>query len=465
MTLRVRNSPSRFPVTFDSGKRDASANGAVRPVLIFAAVFLMISVSQAQTYGNREIISIQKNQVYAEKLIRMNLDLLMEKDGKIYIVASEDDLMKLENSFIPYVVESDNIYPQRQKTFSVQGGINGDFHSYPELEQDLTALADTYPETASLIDIGDSIEGRNIYALKISDNAHAQENEAAVLILGCHHAREWISVEVPYLLGKHLLENYGSNTRVRDLVDNSEIWIVPLVNPDGLEYSIHFYRYWRKNRKNNGDGTFGVDLNRNYGYKWGNDNLGSSPDPASDVYRGEAPFSETESQAVRDLLSRSNFQVLVTYHNYSQVILYPWGYTKESSQKDGLLSEMAANMSNLMEAVNGRIYEPGRAGASLYLTNGDTTDWSFGVYGIPSFTVELPPDSSLTGQFFNPASDIPAIFSENLPAILYLIEWAIDNFQPPNPQPHRQNKPQDFSREIKHPLPFYVLLGHHSTAF
>ena len=171
-----------------------------------------------------------------------------------------------------------------------------------------------------------------------------------------------------------------------------------------------------------------MDLNRNYAYKWGYDNEGSSPDPSSEVYRGPASFSEPEIQAVRDLFTQKSFQALVSYHNFSQVILYPWGYTQAASDKDDLLAEIAEEMAALMEPVNGRYYYPDRAGASFYLTNGDTTDWSFGVYGIPSYTVELPPESYLTGEFFNPESDILPIFNENLPAMLYLIDWSIKNY-------------------------------------
>jgi len=256
-------------------------------------------------------------------------------------------------------------------------------------------------------------------------------------------------VEVPFLLGKYLVESYDSNAEVRQLVDNCEIWILPLVNPDGLEYSIHFYRYWRKNRRDNRDGTFGVDLNRNYGYMWGYDNEGSSPDSSSEVYRGPELFSEPEIQAVRDLFSQKSFQALVSYHSYSQVILYPWGYTQAASDKDDLLAEIAEEMAALMEPVNGRYYYPDRAGASFYLTNGDTTDWSFGVYGIPSYTVELPPDSTLNGEFFNPESDILPIFYENLPAMLYLIDWSIQNYDPHTFQNREKYKRRESIRALR----------------
>jgi len=236
---------------------------------------------------------------------------------------------------------------------------------------------------------------------------------------------------VSYLIGKYLIENYHQDLSIKNLVDLSEIWIVPLVNPDGLEYSIHFYRYWRKNRRDNKDGTYGVDLNRNYGYQWGYDNSGSSPNTGSDVYRGTGSFSEPESRAIRDFFTQHHFLSLVSYHSYGQVILYPWGYTYLPTDQDVLLNELAANMSQRMLAVSGKYYRFGGAAASLYTTNGDTTDWSFGTYSIPSFTIELPPSSGPLGEFFNAEEDIYPIFQENLQAVLYLIEWTIQNRPPP----------------------------------
>ncbi len=407
-------------------------------------LFLLFSLSFshvplfAQNYASTEIISIAKTNENREKIKKLPLDLLMEKDGRIYIVAKSEDMAGLNEQSVPFILETHNFPPVHQTNFSVQGGVNGDFHTYTELERDLLNLENTFPDLAKVYDIGDSLENRNIYALKISDNVLIDEDEAETLFLGCHHAREWISVEVPFLIGKYLLENYHLDVSLKNLVDQSEIWIVPLVNPDGLEYSIHFYRYWRKNRRDNGDGAYGVDLNRNYGYRWGNDNSGSSPNTSSDVYRGTAPFSEPESQAIRDLYARHHFISLVSYHSYSQVILYPWGYSFQPTDQDALLNEMATNMSQRMQTVYGRYYSFGQGSGSLYTTNGSTTDWSFGTYGIPSFTLELPPSSSQLGEFFNAEEDIQPIFRENLQAALYLIEWAIQN----------KPLPQDSSDEI-----------------
>jgi len=384
----------------------------------------------AQDYWTTHIISVEKNQEVLTKLRNMNLDFLMERENRIYIIVNFEDFPKLQEENIPYTLETFNFYPFKQTQRAIRGGANGEYHSSRELEQDLLALVDSYPNLARISIIGESLEGRNIYALKISDNVHSDESEAEVIFIGCHHAREWISVEIPYLLAKYLVENYASDAQVQNLVNQSEIWIVPLVNPDGLEYSIHFYRYWRKNRRNNGDGTYGIDLNRNYGYQWGIDNIGSSPYTFSDTYRGPSAFSEPETQAVRDLFAQRNFTSLISYHSFSQVILYPWGYTDQPSTDDLLLEQIATDMSTQMQAVNGNIYGFMQAGEGFYLTNGDTTDWSYGVYGIPSFTIELPPADRLQGEFFNAEEAIQTIFDENLPAMLYLIDWSILNSSP-----------------------------------
>ncbi len=394
--------------------------------IFFIQTFFFAPIA-AQNYDSTEIISIENNLKNREKIKKLLLDLLMERDGRFYIVADSEVMTELHGQSIPFIFETQNFPQDIQTNASIQGGANGDFHSYMELERDLLSLENSFPDLAKVYDIGDSLERRNIYALKISDNVLVDEDEAKTLFLGCHHAREWISVEVSFLIGKYLLDNYHLDVSIKNLVDRSEIWIVPLVNPDGLEYSIHFYRYWRKNRRDNGDGTYGVDLNRNYGYQWGYDNNGSSPNTGSDVYRGTGSFSEPESAAIRDLFAQHKFMSLISYHSYGQVILYPWGYTFQPTNQDALLNELATTMSQRMQTVNGRYYRFGRAAGALYTTNGDTTDWSFGTHGIPSFTIELSPRSAQLGEFFNAEEDIQPIFLENLQAALYLIEWTIQN--------------------------------------
>jgi murein tripeptide amidase MpaA len=380
--------------------------------------------SLPETAREKDIVSVARTPRIAARLQPLGLDLLFEWEGRVYVLAGPRDLHKLDLNHIPYLVESHRFPALTSRQAFLQGGINGDYHSYLELESGLQDLERSFPQLARLFTIGASLENRKIYALKVSDNVGQDESEPEVLFLGCHHAREWISVEVPFLLARYLLEQYATDERVRRLVDGSEVWIVPLVNPDGLEYSVRFYRYWRKNRRLNADGSFGVDLNRNYDYGWAYDDEGSSPIPASEVYRGASPFSEPETRAVRDLFGERQFRALITYHSFSQVILFPWGYTTDPTDQEPLHRSLAGQMSALMAAVNGRVYGFGAGAAQLYLTNGDTTDWAFGVAGIPAFTIELPPVDLLEGGFFNAEVDIDPIFEENLPAALFLIDWA-----------------------------------------
>ena len=318
----------------------------------------------AQDLGDHDIVSFEKSPEMLERLRRLDLDLLMERDGRIYAVVGARDLLRLTVELVPFRIDTasaPSAYPAASR-LSTQGGINGDFHSYGEAERELFLLEETYPAIARVYDVGDSLEGRNLYAVKLSDNVGTDENEAEVLLLGCHHAREWIAVDVPLMIAQHLASHYASDPEIRSLLDQSEVWILPVVNPDGLEYSIHVYRYWRKNRRDNGNGSFGVDLNRNYGYQWGYDDTGSSGNTNSGIYRGTAPFSEPESLAVRDLVEAHDFLALVSYHSYGRIILYPWGYIMHRAPQDAVLEYLASSMSARMAAVHGATYRYGPAG-------------------------------------------------------------------------------------------------------
>ena len=362
------------------------------------------------------------------RLRALGLDLLFEAEGRVFIVASPADLGALETAGLAFRFETERLAPTGSFAAlapQAAGDINGDFHDYAEVEAELDSLQREFPNLAKVHDLGLTLEGRHVYALKVSARVDVDEAEAQVLFLGCHHAREWISVEVPLLFARYALERYASDAEMRRLLDHSEVWIVPLVNPDGLEYTISTYRYWRKNRRDNGDGSFGIDINRNYDYAWGIDNAGSSPDPSSDVYRGPSAASEPETQAVQGLIASRHFQALISYHSYAQDILFPWGYTTTPAPDAARLRDLAAAMSARIQAVNGRTYAYGEAGSTLYLTNGDITDWAYGRFRVMAFTIELPPDSYFQGNFFNAESEIQSLFLENVPAMEYLIDQSM----------------------------------------
>ncbi|MCX8159808.1 MAG: M14 family metallopeptidase [Candidatus Saccharicenans sp.] len=379
-----------------------------------------------------EVIALDWRQDLRTLRLNFPLDPLLADGLKVYFLVERKYLAAIGESGYSYTIETSRFIQTGEKNLRPKadgaGGLNGAYHSYRELVSELKSLAAAYPGLARLFIPGKSLENRNIYALKISDNPGLSENEPGIAFLGGHHAREWISVEVPLLIGRYLLENYNRDARVRELVNSAEIWIVPLVNPDGLEYSILNYRLWRKNRRLNQDGSYGVDLNRNYSYQWGYDDIGSSPEPFSAVFRGTGPFSEPETEAIRNLFQSHRISAAISYHSFSQLILYPWGYFDQPSEDELLFQSLAADMAGLIAQVNGRVYQTGRAAASLYLTNGDFADWAFGFYRIPAFTIELPPVDLLQGGFLNSESDIEPIFLENLPAALYLIERAVASY-------------------------------------
>lgn len=402
-------------------------------ILLSAALYGLwpVSSSEKET-GSLEVIALDSGQDLRTLRQNFPLDPLLADGQRVYFLVDRKYLGSIQESGYIFTVETGRFQQKDEKFLRPQtdgsGGLNGAYHSYRELASELKSLAASYPTLARLYLPGQSLENRNIYALKISDNPGLSEDEPGIALLGGHHAREWISVEVPLLIGRYLLENYSREDRVRALVNSAEVWIIPMVNPDGLEYSILNYRLWRKNRRLNQDGSYGVDLNRNYSYEWAHDDIGSSPEPSSAVFRGTGPLSEPETEAIRKLFQNQRISAAISYHSFSQLILYPWGYLDQPTEDEALLQSLAQDMAGLISQVNGRVYQTGRAAASLYLTNGDFADWAYGLFRIPAFTIELPPVDLVQGGFLNSESDIQPIFRENLPAALYLIEWAIASY-------------------------------------
>ena len=303
------------------------------------------------------------------------------------------------------------------------GGSNGMYHDYAETEAFLRDLADRFPQRAEMTSIGRSHEGREIFVLKIGGSVPALEAEPNFFLVGCHHAREWISVEVCLLTAQYLLEHYADDPAAKRVVDGAQIYVLPLINPDGLEFSNRTYRWWRKNRRYNGDFSWGVDLNRNYAHQWGCDDSGSSPDPNHEAYRGSAPFSEPETEALGRFMSLHPPSGALFYHNYSQKIIYPWGYTSDPAPDQPLFATMAAEMSRRIEAVSGRMYQYGAQ--VLYPVNGDACDWVYATFGAPAFTIELPYEFYLEGGFFTAENEIARTFADNLPAILYFFNYLL----------------------------------------
>jgi hypothetical protein len=285
----------------------------------------------------------------------------------------------------------------------------------------LNQLVVRYPNLASLVNIGNSLEGRPMWALRIANDA-VPGAKPAVCYYCCQHAREWITTTVVPYHARHLLANYATDPHVRDMVDHVEIFLIPVSNPDGYEYTWTNDRLWRKNRRLITGTTYGIDLNRNWGFAWGVDNDGSSPTPSSATYRGSGPFSEPETQVLRDFfLAHPNIRAMLDIHSYSQLILWPWGYTAAPSTDQAEFAEVGFDMQALIAAVHGKAYTAGPTYTTIYPVNGDGCDWAYGERDIFAFSFELRPLEGAFGVGFelSPTEIIPQN-QELLPAMLRL---------------------------------------------
>ena len=288
----------------------------------------------------------------------------------------------------------------------------GLYHTLAEVKSELDATVAAHGDICKLSVIGKTLEGRDIWALRIGKDP-VDGNKPTFLFTGLHHAREWISVEVPMGLIKKLTGEYGNNAATTALVDGRTIWVVPVVNPDGLNHSQTQYQMWRKNRRPNGDQTFGVDPNRNYSYKWGG--VGSSDSTSSDTYHGPSAGSELEVQAVCNLARAHRPVAAISFHSYSELVLWPWGYTNEPTGDAAAFTKHGQAMAQF----NG--YTPEQS-IELYPTTGDFDDFMYGELNVLSYTIEL-------GKEFIPEeSEIAGIVEKNLKCCMYLLENATEPF-------------------------------------
>ncbi len=310
----------------------------------------------------------------------------VEKWFDVFI--SDQEYQEFKNMGIRMEIQIQDI----KKYFREKGGSHimidfGEYYTFTEMQTEINQISQQYPNITKLDTISWSWYNKPIIAMKISDNPQIDENEPTGLFTGVHHAREPIGCSICMDFIRWLCENYnqpgGAGDTATFLVNEREIWIVPVINPDGYVYNEQDdWGMWRKNqRDNDNNGGFnsdydGVDLNRNYGYMWGYDNQGSSPNPPDDDYRGPSAFSEPEVQAIRELCDVAQPQVAINYHAYGEYIITPWGYTNAypPAPDDEIFLSMADTMS-----ANWNGYTYGNAYATVgYPANGTSDDWMYG---------------------------------------------------------------------------------------
>jgi len=296
------------------------------------------------------------------------------------------------------------------------------FLRYNQVHATLQQLAREHSDVASLISMGKSVQGRELWTLRINTTEKGTQPSKKIgsVFIGTIHAREHLATTVALELAVWLCINKKT---IHPLISQRDIYITPLINPDGSDYDLtgNPYRYFRKNMRVNYDKKIGVDLNRNFGYGWGG--RGSSNITGSETYRGPYAFSEPESCALKNFLeSKRNVKTFVSYHSYGELILYPWGNTHqpiENPRDRKLHEEIAVEMARITG------YKPQQA-SRLYIAAGDTTDWTYSACRLISFTIELFPKQygRINGSGFYPTEQdqIQKTIQNNIKAALYLIE-------------------------------------------
>ncbi len=399
-------------------------------LLLFASLGLQ---AQESTTYSKVRIDLTNHEISELGVLGLEIDHGAYHRGKHFVsILSENEIAEVKAAGIPYkveiadatehylrtVAESAHGHDHGPSTARVNecnssGGApiydydtpenytNGSMGGYLTMDEYLTVLDDMSSKYPNLITQKQPIgnlqteEGRSIYWLKISDNPNMDEDEPEVLYNALHHAREPNSMSQLIFFMWYVLENYETDPEIKFLLDNTELYFIPMVNPDGYAYNQstdpNGGGFWRKNRWKDSNGeAFGVDLNRNYGFEWAYDNQGSSPNPGSGTFRGLSAFSEPETQAVKMLCEAHNFQLALNYHTFGNLLIHPWGFSDMPTAED----ESFKTMGRFLNIENN--YKLGTGTETVgYTVNGDSDDYMYGEQvdknKIYSYTPEVGP--------------------------------------------------------------------------
>ena len=317
------------------------------------------------------------------------MDIAVTSSQTSYLQEMGLDLEVLVEDMSKYFQERS--LPETQRDFPL-GSMQGNY-TWDELNTRFDELREIYGSIISeRLTLGQSVEGRDIWAFKLSDNPSIDENEPELLYTGLTHAREPLSMMNLIYFVQELCEGYNINEEMTYLINNRELWFIPVVNPDGYVYNETYQPngggMHRKNRLNTncGDNTErGVDLNRNYGYGWGANNTGSSSNPCSDTYRGNSAFSEPETQIVKDFVESRSFMNVLHYHSYGNYYIHPFGSGNLPEDPD---LTTFREIGNQMAKENSFVVGTGQETVG-YTVNGDAVDWTYGNQGLITFTPEV----------------------------------------------------------------------------
>ncbi|MGC3001605.1 M14 family zinc carboxypeptidase [Streptomyces sp. G35A] len=313
--------------------------------------------------------------------------------GTVEVHLTEGQARKLEKQGVR-LTEHSLSAGARNRVEDAAEGVFRPYSGKGGLREEILRTARDHPDLTKVVSIGKTVKGQDILALKLTRRAKQTRDGSrpAVLYMSNQHAREWITPEMTRRLMHHYLDTYRTDKRVKRIVDSTELWFVLSANPDGYDYTFadDANRLWRKNLRDvNGDGAIGtgdgVDLNRNFPYKWGYDDEGSSPNPTSQTYRGASPGSEPETKAIDAFQKRIGFTYGINYHSAAELLLYGVGWQVATPTPDDVLYKALAGTPG-NSAIPG--YHP-QLSSELYTTNGEADGHAANVNGMAMFTPEM----------------------------------------------------------------------------
>jgi hypothetical protein len=303
--------------------------------------------------------------------------------------------------------------------------VSSAWHTPAEVRAELRRVARDHPDLVRLSVIGRSVQGQPILLAKVSDHPELDEAEPEVFVNARIHAREHITTEQALALLGWLTDGYARSSRVREIVDTTEVLIAPDLNPDGARFDLKGARYkgWRKNRQP-WHGSTGTDLNRNFAYRWGCCG-GSDAWPSSNVFRGPRRFSAPETRAIRDLVRRGHLVAALSLHSYGGQVLWPYGYTTADRPRD-MPASVHRIVTRLARGIAARTGYRAMQASSLYPISGSFMDWAVGAERLPALTIELGPRTRSAGGFYPSSGRVRTIVAGNRDALLWFLEQARD---------------------------------------
>ncbi len=392
------------------------AKGKKWPGLVASIVLILLGSQLQAKKSERLLVRITASPEKMVILSRLPLDFasMAPRIPREAVVTEEELAFLVQQGYQVEIL-------QRESDLAAQS-LDPFYHTVEETSAHLEIVAQTHAHIARLHSIGKSTNfSLPILALKISDHPDDDEDEPAFLVDAMHHAREPLGNEIALAFIDYLVSHYGWDERVTNWVDRFEIWVIPILNPEGYKYIVDqklTSPWWRKNlRDNDSNGVVnldydGVDLNRNYHINW---TYGGSANPADWTYRGPAPFSEEETRAKRDLALRERFTLALTYHSYGEVVYYEWSWPYDGSRAPdhNLLQKIASTLASKIQNLEGTgTYSYGRQTAS-----NQSSPWIYATCGTLEFLVE-------TGTSFIPfdMDVIRRVVEANLEGIFFMLE-------------------------------------------